>query len=100
MTVDTEISELEIMTEKGEVVDFDFSPYEHSDDPNKKTHIIRGKENDHLWQEGMDAQDVVDLARLGGHELTALCGFKWVPKLDPAKHELCDECVRIWEMLG
>lgn len=95
-----EVSEIELLNEKGDVVGFELVPYEESNDPADKAHFIRGEENPDLWDEGMVAQDVVDAARLGGHELTALCGYKWVPKYDPAKHDICDACMEIWEALA
>lgn len=98
--MDLEVAELQLITEKGDVVDFDISPYEEAEDPNVKAHLIRGAENDELWLEGMSAQDVVDTARLLGVEVVALCGYKWVPKFDPAKHDICSQCIKIWESLA
>lgn len=95
-----EISEIELIDEKGDVVGFDLVPYEDSEDPNTKSHFIRGEENSDLWQDGMIAQDVVDAARMLGVELVALCGYRWVPKHDPAKHDICNPCMEIWEALA
>lgn len=89
-----------VTTIHGERVDMDFAPYEETDDPNVKAHFIRGQENPDLWKDGMVAQDVVDLARFLEAELTALCGYKWVPKHHPDKHEICEPCMKIWESLA
>lgn len=75
-------------------------PYDETDDPSKRTHFVRGEENEHLWTEGMDAQDLVETARLLGDEITALCGHKWVPKYNPDKHEICKACEKIWRELA
>lgn len=69
--------------------------YEESDDPNRKTHIINPPKNIHIWREGMTAQDVVDIARATGQEVVALCGYRWVPKHNPEKFDVCDACMKI-----
>jgi hypothetical protein len=68
-------------------------PYEDDGNNSAKAHIVKP------GREDMSAQDVVDLARLAGTEVTALCGYKWVPKRDPKKHDLCKVCVKIWESI-
>lgn len=71
-------------------------PYEDTDDgKDHLTHIVSPPENAHLWRPGMQAQDVVDLARISGQEVTALCGYKWVPKRNPDKYPVCQSCVDI-----
>lgn len=35
-----------------------------------------------------------------GAELTALCGFTWVPSRDPDRYPLCRECVRAARRIG
>ena len=69
--------------------------YEESDDPNRKTHIINPPKNIHIWREGMTAQDVVDIARATGQEVVSLCGYRWVPKHNPEKFDVCDACMKI-----
>ena len=68
------------------------TPYEDSDDPNTRTHYVRPYENGHIWQKGMTAKEVVELARINGIEIMALCGYTWVPKLNPDKYDLCSTC--------
>ena len=70
-------------------------PYEDSNDPDRRTHIVSPPENVHIWQPGMEAQDVVDVARATGQEVTALCGYKFVPKHNPDKFDACDTCMKI-----
>lgn len=66
-------------------------------DPRKeyKAHLINEAGNTHVWQPGMSAQDVVDIARLRGIMLFALCGYTFVPKHDPDKLDACELCFEI-----
>lgn len=74
----------------------DVIPYEEpTDGADTKTHIVSPPENKHLFQPGMEAQDIVDLARATGQEVIALCGYRWVPKHNPDKFETCDACFKI-----
>lgn len=81
------ILEIESLTELFE--------YEESDDPNRKTHIVNPPKNIHIWRQGMTAQDIVDIARATGQEVIALCGYRWVPKHNPDKFEVCRSCFKI-----
>lgn len=74
----------------------DLLEYENHD-PRKeyKAHIINEAMNTHVWRPGMNAQDVVDLARLRGIMLTALCGYTFVPKHNPDKFPACDRCMDV-----
>ena len=77
-----------------EVVETDLLPYEDTDDPDARTHIVRPADNEHITLgEDMRARDIVDTARLLGVEVVALCGHRWVPKADPAKYDTCHPCV-------
>lgn len=71
------------------------TPYEDSNDPNTKAHIVNPPANLHIWQPGMEAQDIVDIARATGQYITALCGYRFVPKYNPDKHDACDPCMKI-----
>ena len=77
------------------VEDTELLPYEESDDPNRRTHIVNPPNNLHIWTPGMSAQDFVDLARLNGLEVVALCGYRWVPKHNPEKYDVCETCFKI-----
>lgn len=68
-------------------------PYESNNDPNHRTHIINPPMNTHIWRPNMTTQDVVDLARIKGLEVVALCGHRWVPKGDPKKYKRCEPCL-------
>lgn len=71
-------------------------PYEDEDDgKNHLTHIVNPPNNLHLWQPGMSAQDIVDLARALGTNVVALCGHTWVPKRNPEKYPVCQACMDI-----
>jgi len=72
-------------------------PYEDTDDPLHRTHIINPPNNRHLpwWDSALDAQDIVDIARTTGDEIVALCGYKFVPKANPDKYDVCDPCMRV-----
>lgn len=71
-------------------------PYEDTDDGKSHlTHIVNPPMNPHLWSPGMTAQDIVNLARLTGKEVVALCGYKWIPVRNPDKYPVCQTCVDI-----
>lgn len=70
-------------------------PYEEPADPETKAHIINPPANVHLWRKGMEAQDVVDLARSLEVEVEALCGHVFVPKHNPDVLDVCDPCIKI-----
>lgn len=71
-------------------------PYDDSDSTkDTRTHIVNPPKNIHIWQIGMTAQDVVDIARANGWEVVALCDYRWVPKRNPDKYDACEDCIRI-----
>lgn len=65
--------------EKPEIADVDTS------DPNRVAHRVR-------------VEKIVDAA-VFGHELTALCGHKFIPKGDPMKLPECPPCREIWDTM-
>jgi len=71
------------------------TPYEDLNDPNHRAHIVNPPKNLHIWRQGMSAQTVVDTARLLRLEVVALCGYRWVPKHNPDKFDVCDGCMKI-----
>lgn len=78
----------------------DVVPYEDSEDPNTRTHIVSPPENKHITNGlKMSAQDIVDTARITGAEVVALCGYKWVPKHNPEMYPGCQACFKIAELL-
>lgn len=63
---------------------------------NKLRHIVNPPSNLHIWNPGMTAQDVVDIARVRGIEIVALCGAKFVPTKNPEDvDETCNTCLDI-----
>lgn len=50
------------------------------------THIIDRKNDER------PAPAIVLEARVLGIELTALCGYKWIPSRDPIKYPICPKC--------
>ena len=74
-----------------ELIPYDETPA----DANHTAHIVNPPMNLHIWRPGMEGQDIVDLARLTGTEIMALCGFKFVPKRNPDKFDACDVCMKI-----
>ena len=70
-------------------------PYEETKDPNAKAHIVNPPANLHIFEPGMEAQDIVDIARSTGQYVTALCGHRFVPKHNPDKLDACDICMKI-----
>lgn len=83
------------ITELEQLTLTDVVPYESNDDPNHRTHIVRPPENKHIYQPGMSAQDIVDTARILGVEVVCLCGFRFIPKSNPEKHDICESCMKI-----
>lgn len=84
---------IEPETITGEITDVEIVPYEDSDDPERRTHLVRGIDNG--YPEGFPSQDVVDLARLAETEVVALCGYTWVPKHNPDKYPACQRCFEV-----
>jgi hypothetical protein len=74
----------------------DLVPYENNEDPDLRTHIISPAGNEHIWQDGMTAQDVVDLARMTQQDIVAICGYRFTPKHDPMKNEMCSRCAELF----
>lgn len=82
-----------------EDVDVDLFAYEETDDPSVRTHIVNSPNLVPIWEPGMTAEEALDIARLRGLEVTALCGYKWVPKHNPDKFDVCDPCFKIAQEL-
>lgn len=84
-------------TSSDTTTDTSILPFEDLDDPSALSHYIRPLDNEHITGPGstMSAQDIADTARLLGAEVVALCGYRWVPKANPAKHQVCGECVEV-----
>lgn len=62
---------------------------------NAKAHIVNPPSNTHIWRPGMTAQDIVDIARVRQIEITALCGYRWIPQQAPDDLDACDTCFEI-----
>lgn len=58
-------------------------------------HVVNPPLNTHIWQPGMKATEIVSIARAQGIQVTALCGKKWVPKVDPGPLPACERCMEI-----
>ena len=75
-------------------------PYEDNDDPNHKTHAINPNGNRHIpHSHEMDAQEIVDYGRMMGIPIITLCGFKFIPKSNPDKYDMCGACMHIMQQL-
>jgi len=83
-TTDTVIKQME---------EVDVLPYEDTGNEEQVTHIINPPLNLHIWKIGMSSQDVVDIARSRRQEVTALCGYKFLPELNPDKFPACAPCM-------
>ncbi|RHA38724.1 DUF3039 domain-containing protein [Cellulomonas rhizosphaerae] len=84
-------------------VEIDLAPLEHSDDPNLRAHIVRPIDNgvpNGPKGEGVTAQDVIDLARLNGTEVVALCGHRFVPKHSTVALTACGTCFEAAAAIG
>lgn len=63
------------------------------------THIVSPPENHAIFSllvlKGIadpSAQDIVSWARDNHMEVKAICGYIWVPELDPDKYDMCMLC--------
>lgn len=76
--------------------DTDLIPYEEPD-PNReyRAHVVNPPANTHIWRPGMEAQDVVDIARATGQHVVALCGYRFIPKHNPDKFDACERCFEV-----
>ena len=74
----------------------EIAPYDDTDDgADHRTHVVNPPENMHIWLPGMGAQDVVNIARITGQEIKALCGYVFVPKRNPEKYDTCEPCIKV-----
>lgn len=76
-------------------VEEELAPFEENNAPNLRVHIVNPPRNTHIWKSGMTSKDIVDIARINQIEITALCGYKFVPKHNPDKYDACEECIKI-----
>ena len=83
-SIDTVIKQME---------EVDVLPYEETGDEEHHTHVINPPLNLHIWKPNMSSQDVVDIARSRNQEVTALCGYKFIPKFNPDKLPACMPCM-------
>lgn len=98
MTIET------TLPDTAEVIDdilrFEEDVEESQDDTNSvRTHIINPPNNLHIWQPGMTAKEIVEIARMSGYPVKALCGYVWYPKRDPEKYPACENCMKEAEIL-
>ncbi len=79
------------------VLDVEVVPYEDTDDgAEHRTHIVRPADNGvYDADDPTTAKDIVDMARMAGTEVVALCGYRWVPKRNPEKYPACEKCFEI-----
>lgn len=77
------------------VVEKSTPEYDDNAPGDNQTHIVNPPLNQHIWHPGMTMQEVVDTARNMGLEVTALCGYTWIPRRNPEKYPACPECMKI-----
>lgn len=83
-----------------EKLDIVESPYEEpAKEGEGKAHIVNPPNNLHIWRIGMTTQDIVDIARVRGLEVVALCGYRWIPRKDPDAYPACEACFKIAQLL-
>ena len=78
------------LTVEDPVVDIEETAFE-----SHLTHIVNPPNNLHLWNPSMTAQDLVDVARVRGIPIKALCGKVFVPNKNPDSYPACEECIKI-----
>lgn len=57
-------------------------------------HIVNPLQNEHIWQEGMTSQDVIDVAGMSNRHVVTICGERFYPK-GKRPNKVCDECLKI-----
>lgn len=71
-------------------------PFETNDDPNHRAHLVRPADNGVTRADDpTTSQDIIDMARLAGTEVVAVCGHTWIPKANPKQYPVCDACLDI-----
>lgn len=88
-TETTEITPIELEKEIAERPAHDEPP---------KRHVVNPAMNidfQHKYGYCETPQDIVDIARVRGVAITALCGLKFIPGRNPAGLETCDICMDI-----
>lgn len=78
MTADT-LTQVEVVIDVSELLD------DGSADPGDVAHYV---------DQRIDGQDVA-AAMIGGREVVALCGYRWVPWRDPRKLPVCRPCAEV-----
>lgn len=63
-----------------------------TDQPEQAAHIVRVPPG----QLDTTPQAYVLRARIEGFEVTALCGYTWIPEKDPVPLPICVDCVEIY----
>lgn len=63
----------------------------------RSTHIVAPSDNKticHILGNGPEitAQDIVNFARENNVMVVAICEYKWIPKNNPEKYDLCEPC--------
>lgn len=95
------LSSPEIETREIESIDLDemLNPFEEDDgsNPNRKAHYVVWEDNPEFVARfgPMSSPELVSTARLHRVEVIALCGYKWVPVLNPKKFDVCARCVDV-----
>ena len=92
---DTELSTLETID-----IEQALNPFETDDGSNKdrKAHYVSPGDNvDFQRKYGAveSSQELMNNARFHQGEIVALCGYKWVPKFNPASYPVCGPCAEI-----
>lgn len=73
--------------------DVEIIPFEKADPAKDKAHIIRAMDNLHISRV-YGSNDMVDVARMMGLELIALCGHRWIPSKNPNELPVCVPCMK------
>lgn len=73
-----------------------------TDESKNYTHIISPPENHEIFgwlmQHGNNdpsSRDIVDIARMHRWRVRALCGFEFVPQLNPENYDACQICMDV-----
>lgn len=75
------------------------NPFEVDDGSNKdrKSHYVSPADNKELIEKygTIDPDEFLNTARFHKDEVVALCGYTWIPKLNPIAFPVCPACARI-----
>jgi hypothetical protein len=101
MSADTTIAPDVTQAPPIESVDLEqmLNPFKEPGDVDKdhKAHYVSLRDNPEFEKRfgNMNAKELINTARFHRVEITAMCGHKWIPELNPQSYPVCSACADI-----